>query len=684
MSMDYAATNTVPLALCKMVLLLGISTGSCRVTTAGAPQENLIANPGFEMRRWNAPAAWRLADGAEGNTFDWIQTEGGSDDVHSGQRSLRMNSIQAPAPERSMDVTSNPFRVPPHARVEASVWLKASEVANQGDANWYGLRVTLTARSASGVKIEHRDLMNEQGSFSWKKIQGGMIVPEAAATMDLSIKLTTCTGTVWIDDAQVSVAEEVPVVNLDGIRNPVVIPHPWQSRLNGDTFELRSVAIANECDDPRLRAAVDSFFASIGVMHAFLTGGDPPPGRYATQLVLGDSTSSVLSREFSLRFPSYTWSDLEEQGYFLAVVRGEGQNHIYVGANSHVGRFYAVQTLKQLVKNRSVYVADILDKPTIACRGIPMGLQWFEERNGEALKRLTQSKFNFVWAQGSLLDNCLDTDNWRLDFTGSQKTTLKNFIELYRKNFIEVWMAIGPRGKNPPLQYSSEADISTVVQKMDTLYILGLRHFGLRFDDLGNIGEDQLLVPADVNAFGNDIGAAQVYFISEVYSRLKALHPDIQFMVVPMDYSQTGNYGEKTTASLRLRQLQKLPLEIGIYSVSYYDEDVLAATCLTGRPTVAIVSNFYSEGIEDRNEYAVPYLSFIAWHNAVVRAKIAGFTWLPKIPQREDAALISWRTAADFSWAPERYDPDRSFQWAAAQYLGVPEATPMRSGPAPR
>jgi hypothetical protein len=171
-----------------------------------------------------------------------------------------------------------------------------------------------------------------------------------------------------------------------------------------------------------------------------------------------------------------------------------------------------------------------------------------------------------------------------------------------------------------------------------------------------------------------------VYFIYEVFSRLKSLHPDIKFMVVPLDYNQTGNHRGLTRGGTRLRQYRKLPIDIGIYSVSYYDEDILAATCLTGRPTVAVVSNFYSEGIEDRNEYAVPFVSFIGWQDPAIRSRIAGFTWLPKIPQREDAALISWRTAADFAWAPERYDPQRSFQLAAAQYLGVWDEAPATGG----
>ncbi len=674
--------NMLSPSICRAVLLLGVCAGVASAA-GGAPGENLVSNPGFEIRRWNAPAGWRLSEGAEGNTFDWVPNGQGGDEVHSGDRSLRMNGVREPAPDRSMDATTNLFRVPPRARVEASVWLKAGDVTTQRGTG-YGLRVTLTARSASGVKIEHRDLMNEQGSFSWKKIQGGMIVPDGTATMDLSVKMTTCTGTVWIDDADVRVVEELPAVNLDGIHNPVLVPHPWQSRMNGAKFELRSVVIANRCPDPRLGDAVDSVFTGAGVLHEFQTAEGLPPGRYATQLILGDSADPTLAREFSLRFPQNTWADLEEQGYFLAVVPGAEQNRIYLGANSHVGRFYAVQTLKQLIKGRSVYVADILDKPTVACRGIPMGLQWFEKRSGEALRRLTQLKLNFVWAQGSFLDDCLNTDNWRRDFTVSQRIALGQFIELYQKNFIDVWIALGPRGKNPPLQYSSGADIDTVVRKMDVLYALGLRNFGLRFDDLGNIGEDRLLVPQDVSVFNNDIGAAQAYFISVVYNRLKSLHPDIKFMVVPMDYSQTGNHPGQTRGSLRLQQFRKLPLEIGIYSVSYYDEDILAATCLTGRPTVAVVSNFYSEGIEDRHEYAVPLVNFIGWHDSAIRSRIAGFTWLPKIPQREDAALISWRTAADFAWAPERYDPQRSFQLAAAQYLGVSDETPAPAGSGPR
>ncbi len=674
--------NGTLLAIRYMILVVS-AVGLFPAMTATAAGQNLIANPGFEIGSGAMPASWQFAEGTQKNTFDWVRNDWATDGVHSGSRSLRMNSIRAAAAGQSMGIASNVFNVPPRSRVEASVWMKAGDVVNQGNADWYGLRVTLTVYDAKGGNIEHRDLIDEEGSFSWKKIQGGMIVPAGATAMDFSIKMTTSTGTVWVDDVEVRIVEEVPPVNLAGIRNPVLIPQPWHSTLGYDKFKLQDVAVVGLHGDARIREAIGSYFKSIGVAYAFFAEDDPEVAAYSTQLLLGDGESPVLDRELSARFPDYDWPDIEEQGYFLAVAKGPGQGHIYVGANSDIGRFYAMQTLKQLVVNKYLYVADILDKPTVGRRGIAMGLQWFDRRDGEALRRLTQLKSNFVWVQGSLLDDYLNTDNWRLNFTIPQKAVLKEFIELYQKNFIEVWIAIGPRGKDPPLQYSSDADIDTVVRKMDVLYGLGLRNFGLRFDDLANVGEDRLLVARDIDLFQNDIGAAQAYFINAVYSRLKALHPDIGFMVVPMDYNQIGNYGDKASTSLRLRQLYDLPADVGVYTVCYYDDDVLASTCLTGRRTVTVVSNYYAEGNGDLPEYVVAYVNFISWQNAAVRARIAGFTWLPATPQSEDIALISWHTAADFAWAPERYDPEQSFQRAAAKYLGVPEG-PLAAGGAPR
>lgn len=649
------------------LILIVMSIGLFPATHASAAGENLISNPGFEVGRGNLPICWSFVIGARGNRFEWV-----CDDIHSGKKSLKMTSINPPSSGTSMGVFSNSFKAPAHSRVEVLLWMKANNVINRGDLGWFRLRVTLAAYNTSGDKIQHRDLLSEEGSFPWKKIRGGMIVPEGTDTMDLSIKLTTATGTVWMDDVEVKVVKEVPAVDLTGIYNPVLIPQPWEITYGSDKFQLEDIAIINQSEDGRIRQAIDSYFRSIDVAHDFFIDSDPETGNYSTRLILGYSKNPLLNNRLFLKFPNHSWSDLGEQGYFLAVDKGKAQNSIYIGANSDIGQFYAIQTLKQLIRDNTIYLVDIFDKPTVSCRGIPMGFHWFQQRTGETLKRLTELKFNFIWAQGSFLDDYTRTDNWRLPFLPSQKALISEFLELYRSNFINVWISMSPRGKNPPLQYSSDDDINTVVNKMDVLYTLGLRNFGLQFDDLENVGEDKLLVPEDIEFFNNNIGAAQVYFINEVYQRLRDIHPDIYFMVLPMNYSKVGNCGDKTEANLRL--FRELPQEIRIYLVAHYDEDVIATTCLTGRHDMTIWSNFYGGWFSSPSEYVIPYLNFIHWQEPHIRTKLDGFTWLPEMPQREDAALVSWHTTADFAWAPERYEPNKSFQLAVVRYLGVPDS----------
>jgi len=62
-----------------------------------------------------------------------------------------------------------------------------------------------------------------------------------------------------------------------------------------------------------------------------------------------------------------------------------------------------------------------------------------------------------------------------------------------------------------------------------------------------NVGEDKLLVQEDIDFFKGDIGLAQVYLVSAVYTRLKALHPDIKFMVVPWTTVRTATSAMRPT-----------------------------------------------------------------------------------------------------------------------------------------
>ena len=386
---------------------------------------------------------------------------------------------------------------------------------------------------------------------------------------------------------------------------------------------------------------------------------------YDTVLRIGDSQNPELDRFFRARFENIAWSDLGDQGYFLSTERSPQQTIIAIGGNSEVARFYGFQTLKQLIDpvQKNVAVADIADRPSLIRRGVPIGIQWFRAQD-EVFKRMASLKMNFVWVQGSFLNEKF-WFRWREPLTAEEKALVKSFAEQAKEHFIVPYIAIAPRGQDAstPTIYSSDSEIDLVVDKMLVLYDMGLRHFGLAFDDLVNVEQDTLF-GADVDFFNNDIGAAHVYFTKQIYNRLRAQHPDIQFMLVPMTYDALSHRGD--TDETYLEALAQLPEEIGIYSAIERTKGADAAIEFTNRPHM-VWDNFWASFYQSD---AAPSMVLPLERPTEFSADlISGYSFAPLIPEKEDEYLITWHTAADYAWAPERYDANTSFQLAVAQHL---------------
>jgi hypothetical protein len=632
-----------PKILGILLLILALS-----IADAVFAQENLIANPGFEEGSGN-----ELADWTSFGDVEWV-----TDELHSGSRAIKVHANGG-----SSKIESSWFEGSPHVRVEVSAWLKAQNVVSPG--SYFKLRMTLSAYEADQTtKIKHWDLVATTGSFEWKQVRASVIVPPDTKYMRLAVQLTECTGTVWVDDVAVKIAQTIPEVASAGSEVPIIIPQPWQMRVSKEKLSLGTIGIVSNRADETLKEAIAKYFNALNVSFLFVSADDSI-APFTTLLILGDESQPIIDERFQRLSSGSRWSDLGEEGYFLSVAKGQ-EVTIYVGANSEQGRFYALQTMKQLLleDDKQIYVADIVDRPTLSRRGIPMGIQWYNQQ-AEVFKRLAELKLNFVLNLGTFENEKL-WYRWREPLTESEKENLRDYLIFARKHFIRPYIAIGPRGRDAsgPTYYSSPTDINLVVDKMALLYDLGVRDFGLTFDDLGNVGQD-VLFGEDVAFFNNDIGAAHYYFVKEVHQRLKARHPDINLMVIPMIYNHLGNRGD--TELSYLASMAQLSPEIEMYSSPTYPQDVLTASHLTNRRPL-IWDNFWASFYQNKPapEFVVP----LERSGSFEQSLITGFTFLPLIPASEDASLVSWKTAADYAWAPERYNADASFQSAANQYMG--------------
>jgi hypothetical protein len=604
---------------------------------------NIISNPRFEQGRAKAPENWTLFGDSE-----WVPDRTSEDGW----------VVHVLSQGGSSGVTSDLIPVPANARLEISARIKAQDVVDSG--GFHRLRVTVSVYEADQVtRIRHWDMVAAVGTFDWREFKGFITTPPKTRYMTITAQLTNTSGSFWVDGVSASIVQTIPVLDLAALQKPIVIPNPVRMDVGEGRFLVKDVKIAAPDREPRFRVALTSYLEEAGIDHQFLERpGSLPTGHI---LMAGDRSLLAVGEQLERAFPGSRWESLGEQGYFLSVQNSRQGLRIYLGANSEQGRFYALQTLKQLIdEDQQISPVNILDQPSLERRGIMMGVHWYNERE-ESFRRLAELKLNFVWNQGAFVNDKFRF-RWREPLNASEKSDLESYLELAQANFIDPYISISPKSmdsSSPPI-YSSEAEIQAVVSKMKDLYQLGFRNFGLSFDDLSNYGLERLY-GQDVQEWGNDIGKAHVHFIGQVYTELKNEHADIRFMVVPLTYA--GIINASTSATVYMEQLSELPSEIEFFTALEYVEEMETAARLTGRPHF-MMDNFWARFYrEQKPEFALP----LDRPTDLAEGLIAGYAFLPSLPDIEDLALVSWRTAAEYAWAPERYNPEAAFQRAAAR-----------------
>lgn len=609
----------------------------------------LIENPGFEAGAGSAPAAWEFRGDAS-----WV-----TDTVHSGGRAVMVRSTGQGSP----GVSTALIPVPGDGFFSFRAWAKLRDIGT-GKESWHRMRCVVTQYGADRERIKHLDLMFVSGSLDWSQWQSTFIVDTACRFITLAFTLTECPGTLWVDDVELNLVRAVPPADLAGIEPPVLLPQPWYSRVHRERLPLEGLTIGIAEGDTTLRRAAGELFGALGIPCRF----DADSGSGA-RLRFGDRSDRDTAARIRKTFPDADWNTIGEQGYFLIAERERGRTVIRIGANSPWGRAYAFQTLRRLTdpERRAVYAAEIADFPTLSNRGITHGMHHFN--NEETFRRMEENRLTYSWVQGLFVREKLSY-RWREPFTDEDRAEIRSHIAGARAHFVrEPFVTFLPRGRDvsEATTYSSDRDIDTLVEKMADLYTrCGARHFGISFDDLHNTGQDRLFGP-DIEAFKNDMGRAHCVFSTQVYRRLKARCPGISFIVLAMPYWNPGSPGElRETYYAAMREL---PPDVGLMCSPETVHDAEFVLRSSGRPA-RFWDNFYAEYYGSAK--AVPaYVVPIDRPGEFDDRLIGGHSMLPLLYSLEDSARVSWRTAGDYAWSPERYSPEASFQLATALHRGV-------------
>ncbi|POX52523.1 hyaluronidase [Streptomyces sp. Ru71] len=240
------------------------------------------------------------------------------------------------------------------------------------------------------------------------------------------------------------------------------------------------------------------------------------------------------------------------EGYALRVTGGPAAGaQIALGGTDAAGQFYAVQTLRQLLRPDGtgwrVAGAQISDYPSMPLRGT---IEGFYGKPWTQAERLDQMDFygdvkanTYVYAPK---DDPYHRDKWREPYPAEKLAELGVLVGRARANHVRFTFAVSPGGS---ICYSDPADRTALKAKLQAMYDLGTRAFSLPLDD---ISYTRWNCAADQQTYGQPgrqaAARAQVDLLNDVQRTFIATHEGAQpLQTVPTEYGDLTDTAYKQT-----------------------------------------------------------------------------------------------------------------------------------------
>lgn len=160
-------------------------------------------------------------------------------------------------------------------------------------------------------------------------------------------------------------------------------------------------------------------------------------------------------------------------------------NEIKISAADSTGVYYAAQTLAQMISlDGKIGCGEVVDFPDIPFRGSIEGFYgrvWSQDARASQLRFYGKYKMNiYVY---SPKDDPFHRSKWREAYPEEKQKEFKELLEIAKKNHVYFTWTIhlgGNVNKN-----NLDAELATLRNKLESMYKIGFRAFGVLFDDFG-------------------------------------------------------------------------------------------------------------------------------------------------------------------------------------------------------
>lgn len=346
------------------------------------------------------------------------------------------------------------------------------------------------------------------------------------------------------------------------------------------------------------------------------------------ELVIGERGDEAVADYVSL-IPSKT------DGYYLKV----GPDKVVIAGNDSVGTFYGVQSFLQILSQPEVMQVEIKDYPDLGDRGVIEGFYgnpWSKQDRIRQFEFYGANKMN-VYIYGPK-DDPYHRAQWRVPYPADKGKEITDLALAAQKNKVQFVWALHPGGD---IKWN-DSDRQKVLEKLESVYALGVRAFAIFFDDISGDGGS---------------GTGQAELLNYVTDNFIKKHPGLPPLIhCPTAYNKAYVGDESYLTAIGTMYPEIRIMWTGNSVVDMINQSDLDWINPRINRNAYIWLNYPVTDYCDRHLLMGPTFG----NDNTIAGSLSGFTSNPM--EYAEASKVSLYSIADYCWNMSSYDADASWE----------------------
>lgn len=411
----------------------------------------------------------------------------------------------------------------------------------------------------------------------------------------------------------------------------MIYPQIQKNNLNGDIVSVNSVCLSGYCLD-----VAEKIFESYNIK---------TNGEYNVNVKIINSKKTTYIDEIS---------KVTDEKYIIDVT----DNTATIEASCEKGVFRALNTLCKLINQRELKTGDCEDYPLFLTRGY---IEGFYGKTWENNKRLSVMRLMAKYGMNTYFyapkDDIYHREKWRETYPADEYENLRMLFNEAKENFLDFNWCIGP---GLTYKYTSDDDFNLLIEKIKSIYNMGVKGFGLLLDDI----PWEFQYEEDAQKY-DSIVDAHTDLINRTYNALKEIDSDIKLTVCPTQYSgdENGYYISKFGKSI--------PSDVRMF----WTGQEICSRVLTVRESQELLRStdhrplFWDNfPVNDCEMFQEMHLGAIIGRDKDLYKACEGL--ISNVMEYAECSKIPLMTIADYLWNPVSYNPKESLKNAHKEILG--------------